>query len=428
MVGGSREGNGPRPSDDLPLVADFHLPAPRLVSRAATLRLFRGIPEKGLTGGAQWYDYQMVESDRLTVAFAEAADRAGADLANHTAAVAAIKNGARVTGMKMRDVETGREFEVRARLTVNAAGSAAGRMMTLFGVQRRFDLLKAINLVTAKPASDMALAAPTRAGRMLTLVPWRGRAIVGTGHSETFVEFGEATVTPAEVERFVADANEAFPALQLTPSDVRLVHRGLVPATTNKQGAPDLRPEPEIRDHTADGAAGAMTVIGVKYTTARGVAERAVTAAARVLGKTIARSRTATTVLPGAGIADHEALAIETARDLGLDFPLPVTRHLIALYAERAADIVRLIAERPDLAAPVAPGCDTLAAEVVHVIRHEMAVRLSDVVIRRTALGSAGHPGPETVRGCARVAAAEHGWSVEEIDRQIAEVDGFYAR
>src|SRR3954453_17345115 len=72
---------------------ELHLPSPRLVSKAATLRLFAGVNPEGLTGGAQWYDYQMVEADRLTLAFAAAADKAGADLANHAAAVEALKEG-----------------------------------------------------------------------------------------------------------------------------------------------------------------------------------------------------------------------------------------------------------------------------------------------------------------------------------------------
>ena len=405
---------------------ELHLPVAKLMSKAATLSLFNGIKAEGLTGGAQWYDYQMVESDRLTVAFAEAADRASADLANYVEAIRALKIDGRVGGMEVRDAESGREFTIRATLTINVAGAAAGQMMTLFGVSRPFKLLKAINVVTSKPARDIALAAPTRSGHMLTLVPWRGRAIVGTGHSEAFVDVGPPTVSAGEIDSFVAEANEAFPALKLTRADVRLVHRGLVPAETNKQGKPDLRSEPEILDHTADGAAGAMTVIGVKYTTARGVAERAVGVAARVLGRRLPRSRTALTVLPGAGIADHEALAIETARDLGIELPLRTTRHLVALYAEAGAEIVKLIATRPELGEPVAPESETLSAEVVYVIRREMAIRLSDIVIRRTALGSGGHPGSDAIRGCAAIAAPELGWPVAEVERQVSLVEKFY--
>ena len=382
---------------------ELHLPAAKLLSKAATLRLFQGVNPHQLTGGAQWYDYQMVESDRLTVAFAEAADRAGADLANYVEAVGALRSEAGIAGMRVVDRVTGRELEVRARLTVNAAGAAAGTVMGMFGVNRPFHLLRAMNLVTSKPASDIALAAPTADGRMLTLVPWRGRALVGTGHSETFVEPGALDVPDAELERFIADANHAFPALKLTRADIRLVHRGIVPAVQGKDGKPDLRSEPEVRDHSADGAPGAMTVVGVKYTTARGVAERAVNVAGQILKKRLSRSRSATTVLPGAGIADHEALAIEAARAAGVEFPTAITRHIASLYAEASADIIRLMIDRPELAAPLAPGCDTLGAEVVYVMQKEMAITVSDV-LRRTGLAAGGDPGQEVARRCAEIA------------------------
>ena len=75
---------------------------------------------------------------------------------------------------------------------------------------------------------------------------------------------------------------------------------------------------------------------------------------ARRLGKRVRPSRTATTILPGAGIADHEALAIETARALGLELSIATIRHLIARYAERAADVIRLMHELPDLRSPLA--------------------------------------------------------------------------
>jgi glycerol-3-phosphate dehydrogenase len=254
--------------------------------------------------------------------------------------------------------------------------------MRALGVSRSLPLLKAINLVTSKPASDIALAAPTLQGQMLTLVPWRGRAIVGTGQSKTFVQ---------------------------------------------PDGAPTLLTTPLVYDHAADGATGAMTVVGVKYTTARRVAQNVTERVAKRLGTRLSPSRTATTVLPGAGIADHEALAIETARACGMELSLATIRHLIAIYAERSADIVRLIRERTDLRAPVTPTVATLGAEVVHVIRHEMAVRLSDVVIRRTGMGAAGPPDDAAVRACAEIAARELEWEADRIEEEIAAVNEFYA-
>ena len=82
---------------------ELHLPRAKLISKAATLRLFAGIKPENLTGGAQWYDYQIVESERLTIAFAAAADLSRADLANYVEAVAAIKDGGRIAGMIARD-------------------------------------------------------------------------------------------------------------------------------------------------------------------------------------------------------------------------------------------------------------------------------------------------------------------------------------
>ncbi len=405
---------------------ELHLPAARLVSKAATLRLFPGIRQDRLTGGAQWYDYQMVESDRLTIAFAAAADKAGADLLNYAEAVSVIRADGRIAGMRVRDVLTGTAAEVRAGIVVNAAGAHGGHVMSLLGVQRPFPLLKAMNLVTSKRASEIALGAPAADGRMLTLVPWQGRAVVGTSQSATVVQPNETDVTAQEVEAFIAQANQAFPALQLTRDDVTLVHRGVVPAVTDSQGRPDLLSGTQILDHHGEGANGAVTVVGAKYTTARGTASEVVSLIGRKLGRRVDRSRTDTRTLPGAGIADHEALVIETARAAGIELPLPTIRHLIGKYAEHAAQIVRLLISDPRLGEPLAANVPTVAGEVIYAIRNEMALRLSDIVIRRLGVGAAGHPGEAAVRSAAGIAASELGWDPSAVSAEIAEVERFY--
>ena len=404
---------------------ELHLPAARLLSRTATRKLFPGIRADRLTGGAQWYDYQMVENDRLTFAVAAAADRAGADLANYVAARGVIRADGRISGMRLYDVLSGADFEIKARTVVNAAGARAGEVMAMLGVARPFPLLKALNLVTSKPASDIALAAPDADGRMLTLVPWRGRAIVGTGQSTSVANVSD-DVARDDIDRFLAQANHAFPALKLTRADVTMVHRGLVPAVTQRDGSVDLLANSQVLDHGSDGIDGAFTVIGAKYTTARAVAERLTMRVARTLGARLPRSRTAATVLPYAGIADHEALAIETGRHAGIELPPAVLRHLVGRYAEGAADIVKVIAEHPDAAAPIAPAVPTIAAEILYVIRNENALRLSDIVLRRTTLGAAGHPGPEALRACASIAAAELGWDAARVAQEVAEVEAVY--
>lgn len=404
---------------------ELHLPAARLLSRTATVKLFPGIRQEGLTGGAQWYDYQMVENDRLTFAFAAAADRAGADLAAYIDAREPLRASGRLRGLHVHDGLSGDDFTIEAGLVVNAAGAHAGSVMAMLGSSRPFPLVAAMNLVTSKPAGDVALASPDEQGRMLTLVPWRGRAIVGTGQGASLAAPAGEPLRVEDVERFTAQANAAFPALRLQPGDISLVHHALVPAMTRRDGTVDLLSESRLIDHGQDGVEGALTVVGAKYTTARGLAQRAIDLAGRKLGKPMTASRTASTTLPCAGIADHEGLAIETARRVGLDISPHVLRHLVGRYAEAAAQVVTIMAERSDLSEPLASESPAVGAEVVYAIRHEAAVRLSDVVVRRTTIGAAGHPGAATLEACGRIAAAELGWGAT---RAAAEIDAVEQR
>jgi glycerol-3-phosphate dehydrogenase len=171
-----------------------------------------------------------------------------------------------------------------------------------------------------------------------------------------------------------------------------------------------------------------MTVVGVKFTTARAVGARAAGAAARTLGTPSRATDTDRAILPGAGIADHEALAIETARAVGLELAPPIIRHITTIYGDRCAAIVRLMAEKTDWRMPLVPGRPTVGAEVIHAMRNESACTLADIVIRRTELGAMGHPGDDMLKAIANVAAEELGWDAGQQANEIAAVDEFYAR
>lgn len=431
------------------LEPELHLPPPRLTSRAATLKLFPGVRPDALTGGASWYDYQIVHSSRLAIAVAEAADAHGVVLVNHASARGALKDGARVIGMRVRDALSGAEFDVRASLTINAAGARAGEVAKMFGVTGAaadVPLVLAMNLVTSKPASDMALAAAAagspagtpgaHAGRMLTLTPWHGRALVGTMQRDEFASGPDALVTTQDVDRAIAEANAAFPALKLARKDVTLVHRANVPAVRGRGGHIEFLGSSQIRDHAKDGVPGAITIVGVKFTTARATGARVAAAAARAVSgaqaPTPARAAAGrktdiqSTPLPGAAIADHEALAIETARAVHLELAPPIIRHLTAIYGDRCAPIVRLMAERSDWRMPLVPGRPHVGAEVIHAIRAEMACTLADIVVRRSELGAMGHPGVDILRAAGAIAAEELNWDIERLNQEISAVDALY--
>jgi glycerol-3-phosphate dehydrogenase len=319
------------------------------------------------SGSAVWYDYVTTEADRLTFSFADAASRNGAVLANYVEAVAPHVEHRRVVGVRATDGTSGREVEISARVTVNATASSVDRLLEPLGVSTRTPLLKAMNLVTSRPAGDAAIGGRARSGRHLFLVPWRGRALFGTWESARQADTGDTSLTADECRGFLEDLNEAFPSMRLTPADVTLVHRGLVPAAIDRDGRVSLQSRELVRDHARDGVDGIVSVVGTKYTTARAVAERVTD---RIVGKLERRSipcRTATTALP-----------------------------------------VR-------------------EGEIAYAARHEMVVKLSDAVMRRTPLGALGYPGDTAIQEAANVVGAELEWSEERKISEIDAVRAFYA-
>lgn len=368
---------------------ELHLPKGRLESAAATKRLFAGINDSGLTGGAMWYDYQTTEAERLTWAVAMAAREAGALLVNYVNVTGPNPAG---NGARAVDTLTGASFEVQAKVIVLAAAEGLGALNAAFGLGAAPPLLRAMNLLLDRPALDMALVAPGSTGRMLTAVPWRGYVLVGTSQSDDAVAPG-SKATPDEINSFLDEANAAFPRLKATAADIRLVQEGLVPAADTKNGL-DLIPDFDVRYDTSRPTL--VTIVGAKYTTSRLAAERAINEASRHLGHTGRRCSTATQPLPHAGIADIEGQLIETARELDVTLGTPLLRHLAAWYGTEAADVLRFAWSTRWRDETVSPESPVLCAEVAYARLYAMAATVDDVVYRRTALGGTGRVSPGT--------------------------------
>ena len=414
LVGGDR-------NTDVP--PRLQIPMGRTMPRHECLRLFPGARTKHLTGGALWYDYQMRNTDRLTLAFGLAAAREGACLANYVRASTPLKPGGHVSGMRVRDGLSGETFDVRATLTLNAAGAGAGRVMEAFGAPQSYPLIKAANLVTRRPMTGPALAASTDSGRMLFAVPWQGLAMAGTFHSENVCPPDDLGVSAEDLAAYLAEINQAFPDLHLAEDDVSLVHRGLMLAARDRSGAWMPEGHFRIRDHALDGVHGAVSLIGVKYTTARGVAAEAVDFVLRRLGRN-APCRTDQAPLPGGDVVDLDALQDDIRRLAGCDSDVAI--QLAQTYGSEAKAVVGLMAD-PALKARVTPGVPVVRAQVVHAVRHEMACTLTDVVARRTPLGAAGYPGRDVAERCAAVMAGELVWSQARVEREEAALEAFYA-
>jgi glycerol-3-phosphate dehydrogenase len=400
--------------------AALRLPGGEVISRDGVRARFPGIQAQGLTGGAVWYDYQTRHPDRLNWLVARAAMAAGATLVNYTEATGALRQGPRVVGARVRLEPSGEERDVEARSTLLCAGAGLAELHTRFGLEGAPALLRAMNLIFDRPALPQALAAaPGRSGRMLTCVPWQGRSLVGTFQSEGVVSAGASGVPDACIDEAIADARAAFPFLDVSRADVRVVHHGLTPAIV-RGGRADLLPEPVLLRHGDTGTPGIDSLVGVKFTTSRMAAAWAIDRIAADLGLET-RCETDTRVLPDA-TADGAAAALATAESAsGLVLPDDVRTHLVDWYGTEAARVARYCAAA-GLAGSL-PGCAVLAGEIAYATDHGSAVHLSDAVLRRTPLGGTGHPGDAALAAAARVMAARRGWSERVVADEMAEVE-----
>lgn len=417
----------------------LRLPPGRVLTPDEAVREAPILREIPMVAAAAWYDYETTESDRLTFAYAVAAAEHGAVLANYVEAQRPIVDGGRVavrggrvavpkpvppvrvSGFVVGDRQTGRSFDVAARVIVNATGSAAADVAGVLGAPLRLPLLKAMNLVTRREAHGAAIGARSRSGRHLFLVPWRGRALFGTWESPRTVDASAVGVSEEELSTFVAELNDTFPSLALSIDEISLVHRGVVPAVIDLNGRVALEGHERIHDHAVDGVEGMITVVGTKYTTARSVAQRITDRVVRKLARAAIPCRTGTTPL-----GNNHATPIPDALSTTAS-AIDLARHLTASYGRRGPEVMALTQTEPELATRVAADSPVTAAELRWAVREEMALTLPDVVIRRTPLGALGCPADDVLQRAAAIVSAETGWSEERQHEEIAAVKRFYS-
>lgn len=405
---------------------DKHLPAGRVLSRDDCLELAPGLPREDLTGGVLWYDAQMHNPDRLTLSFVLSAAERGAVAVNHVEATGFLLEGSRVRGVSARDRAGGDDaLEVRARVVVNAAGPWVDRLLAKIpdrGLRRPlFRFSKAVNLVTRPVVERVALGVTSRAGgRFFCIIPWRDVSLVGTSHASYQGEPDALEATEEDVQSLLDDVNAGYPEAKLARSDVRLVHRGLLPSLpVSPNGGVRLQKSYRIEDHRREGLEGLVSVVGVKYTTARDVAEKAVDRSLELLGREGGPSPSRETPLLGGDFSSLSELEREVEREGGLD--AAAARHVARTYGTRYRAV--LAAGRVK---PLAPSTRVLDAEVRHAAREEAALDLSTVVLRRTELGTAGHPGSAALDTCASILAKELDWSEDRRRMELETVEAFY--
>jgi glycerol-3-phosphate dehydrogenase len=239
--------------------------------------LFPAVRREGLRGGATWSDAFVPELPRLLMEFVHRACEGGASALNYVEATELLRERGRVDGVRATDRETGAEQEYRSPVVVNAAGPGCRALAQCWDRDHPelFEATLAWNvLLDVEPSFDRALGVAPRGERGQTyfLVPWQGRLLAGTGHAPVDDPASTPRVMRDRLASFLADLDEAVPNLGIREHKVLRIYSGYLPG--KRVGTADLATRPVILDHAAAGGPrGLWSVSGVKFTTARRVAD-----------------------------------------------------------------------------------------------------------------------------------------------------------
>jgi glycerol-3-phosphate dehydrogenase len=359
-------------------------------SRAYPLaRLHRDYPDlqtQGLRGGAEFFDAQMDDA-RLCIEVMRTAALQGAVVANYVEAVAFEKKEGLIRGVRALSHPEGREFSLRARQTLNAAGPWSDAVRQLVGDDAGPALRPTKGVHVLAPGRGLATAfllLHPADGRVFFVIPWLGKTLIGTTDTVCDEAPDKISATAADVEYLLQGHNHYFTP-QLSAIDLLGSFVGLRPLARSRPGEPSAL----SREFALTASpSGLLTVSGGKYTTYRRMAEVVVDAVVRRLSLR-RRCRTRDFQLNGTPREPWEqfepAAAIRIQRRYQLE--KEEARRLVRRYGLRADNVAAYLEREPMLRGRVVPEEPDLLAEFAYQRDHEMAMTPADFLLRRTRLG-----------------------------------------
>jgi glycerol-3-phosphate dehydrogenase len=352
--------------------------------------------ERRLDDGHSWsvYTYEDAQCEfpeRLVAEWLGEVVARGAAACNYTWVLEIIRTNGNVQGARLRDCISGKEFKVAARQVVNASGPWADFVLSSSGLgsNRLLGGIRGSHIVLPRFPGAPTSAVYTEAldARRFFVIPWNNQVLVGATEEADSDEPGRAQPSPAEIEYLFNSFSRLFPQSGLKYGDIRYAFAGIrpLPYSPGKNASAVTRRH-IIYDHRDDGAAGLISIIGGKLTTAMSLAREA----ARKLG------------IPG---EDPESVLAAPAPANGVESTLHQWARMVAYKAHieeeaayaiaewhgrRALSIACTASQDENLRQPLCSHSQHIVAEAVEAVLHESAVTLADILLRRVpvALGS----------------------------------------
>jgi len=412
---------------------DKTLPNHRMLSKAKMRQLFRAVDYEDSQGAAQYYDGQAEHAERLCLEILLDAQAAGADVLNYATVKTLKRDGDRVAELTAYDQIQDAEFSVslpKHGVVVNTSGPWVDRVLGLgrrngeadpIGDSRKIGGTKGSHIIVdAFPgAPHTALYVEAKSdGRPYFIVPWCGQYLIGTTDLKYTGDLDRVKADDDEIDYLLTETNRVLPAARLTRDDIKFTYSGVrpLPYSESKKAGSITRAH-ILYDHAQEGVKNLISLIGGKLTTHRQVGEEMTDWAFKKMGRAAPPCPTRTRPLPGCIWPDDQRIG-EWCDRYGDRISLASLNHLFETYGARAAEILALTDDAPDLAEPLGQTVPNIHAEVVYAMRHEMAHTLVDFTRRRTVLAMNADYGFDVLPQILATLQTHCGWDDEKCQQQ----------
>ncbi len=344
----------------------------RMISKSRVTDEIPTVNSKGLVGGVTYFDGQFDDA-RLALNLAQTAVENNALAINYMKVIDVLKNEEdKLSGVRVKDIETGVEYDVKAKVIVNATGVFANKVMKMAGRKKKSLKVvpsQGIHLVLDKeflPKSTALMVPKTSDGRVLFAIPWHNKVVVGTTDTPIKKPSYEPQLLEEEVDFILHNAGN-YLIKKPKRSDVKTVFAGLRPLVA-PEGDKSNTKEISRGHRIIHSESGLLTIVGGKWTTYREMAEDVVNEAIKTHKLPEKKSQT-------------EKLSIH-----GNTNDTSILNSNLWYYGSDADALKKMCAEYPLLKEPILNTYAFTKAQVVWAAKHEMARTIEDVVARRFRL------------------------------------------
>jgi glycerol-3-phosphate dehydrogenase len=395
-----------------------HVPHHRHMSKRRARREAPCLDPASFTGAVQYWDAQ-VDDARHVVTIVRTAASYGALVANRSRVVSLLREGERVTGAEVEDLETGHHFNVRAKQVINATGVWTDDTQAMADTRGQFHVRasKGVHLVVPRDRLQSNTGMILRTEKsVLFIIPWGRHWIIGTTDTDWQLDKAHPAASSADIDYVLEHVNSVLSS-KLTRADVEGVYAGLRPLLSGESESTSKLSREHVVGHPVPGL---VVVAGGKYTTYRVMAKDAVDEAVRTMDSRVPESVTEDVPLVG---ADGFEAMYNRRHELAAASGLHVSRieHLLGRFGSNIGELLDLVAADPALADPLPGADDYLAVEALYAVTHEGALHLDDVLARRTRMSiESWSRGTEAAELVARLMAGPLGWDATTTDDEVA--------